>query len=231
MTDRRLFHAREQVRNMEWHFSVRDASRKSSLKIFNETYSFYTFLHSTKISFYTLVEYPRVDYSSMELSKFSDSRQIFKLDFLENGQLWFSLFDIFSHVWITSASRLTLRRVAEHAAGWKIFYANIRAKSRTFFFRSAIPRRVSVRSCFSAYARVYVCACVPVTRARSLVCLYLCRLVDTVLSRGRVRVEQGAPIRVHVKVDVRTRERITLVFAKRGENSAAELQLEIFAFA
>ena len=63
-----------------------------------------------------------------------------------------------------------------------------------------------MRSCFSAYARVYVCACVPVTRARSLVCLYLCRLVDTVLSRGRVRVEQGAPIRVHVKVDVRTRE-------------------------
>lgn len=53
---------------------------------------------------------------------------------------------------------------------------------------------------------VRVSACVLVTRARSLVCLYLCRLVDTVLSRGRVRVERGAPVCVHVKVDVRTRE-------------------------
>ena len=112
------------------------------------SHAFHLFLH---------VEY-RVHYG------ISQSRQIFKLDFLENKgfneQILFSLFDTFSHVEspLPVDWRRPLRRVAGHPVGWKIFYANVRAKSRTFFFRSVIPRRGSVRARVSV--RMRACECV-----------------------------------------------------------------------
>lgn len=66
-----------------------------------------------------------------------------------------------------------------YRSGNFIRFANVRPKSRAFFFQPVIPEQASVRVNASV-------------RVRPLVCLYLCRLVDTVLSRGGVRVERGA---------------------------------------
>lgn len=120
---------------------------------------------------------------------------------------FYSLFSHFRTCEITRAGRLTLPVATSRGTACRLenFLHECPSEIADIFLSlgdslgGVVCARVSVRM----VARVRVA----VTRARSLVCLYLCRLVDTVLSRGRVRVERGAAtVRVHVKVDVRTRE-------------------------